>query len=261
MRRGLRPLAVLSSVLPVYILFTLLALPFATTPSDLWEHVRSETALRALFLSLRTTLLATVLCILFGTPLAYVLARQRFRGRDALDTLLELPVTIPPVVAGVALLLAFGRRGYLGRFLDVFGIQIPFSTVAVVMAQVFMASPFFVTAARSGFETVDRTLERVAGTLGASPWRVFWTITLPLAAPSLIAGATLAWARSLSEFGATMMFAGNFPGRTQTLPLAVMSAMESDLDTAIAISMVTILLAGAALLAARRFALAHRIRV
>jgi molybdate transport system permease protein len=155
------------------------------------------------------------------------------------------------VVAGVALLLAFGRRGLLGRPLELMGLSIPFSTVAVVMAQVFIASPFFVKAARAGFESVDARLEEAARTLGASRWRAFWTVTVPLARPSLVAGAALAWARALSEFGATMMFAGNLPGRTQTLTLAVMSAMESDLDTALAVSLLSLALALAALVVAK----------
>jgi molybdate transport system permease protein len=245
-------LVILSAILPIYLLLPLVALPLVTTPRALAQHLASEMALRALVLTLETTAVATVLCVFLGTPLAYVLARHRFRGSDALDTLLNLPITIPPVVAGVALLLAFGRRGLLGEYLDVAGIQIPFTPIAVVMAQVFIASPFFTRAARAGFETVDRNLENVAASLGASPWRVFWTVSVPLARPALIAGVVLAWARALSEFGATMMFAGNFPGRTQTLTLAVMTAMESDLETAVAISVLSLVLAAVALLVAAR---------
>ena len=241
----------LSLLLPLYILLPLVALPLYLAPGHLIEHLFSRMAARALWISLETTLVATMLCVLLGTPVAFVLARSRFRGRELVDTLIDLPVTVPPVVAGVALLLVFGRRGLLGHYLDVVGIQIPFTTVAVIMAQVFMASPFYVKAARAGFQAVDRSLEEVAGTLGAGEWRVFWTVTVPLARPALIAGTILAWARSLSEFGATMMFAGNLPGRTQTLTLAVMSAMESDLETAVAISVLTLVLALAALLAAK----------
>lgn len=251
-RRGglpfIRPLAFL---LPIYILVPLAALPLLISPAELLGHLGSAMALRALALTLATTLVATLLSVALGTPLAWVLARSTFRGRDLLDTLIDLPVTVPPVVAGVALLLVFGRRGLIGSSLHLIGLQIPFTSLAVVMAQLFMASPFFVRAARAGFEAVDRTLEDAAGTLGASPWRVFWTVTVPLARPALVAGTVLAWARSLSEFGATMMFAGNLPGRTQTLTLAVMSAMESDLDTALAISTLTLALALVALLVAR----------
>jgi molybdate transport system permease protein len=176
----------------------------------------------------------------------------RFRGREVLDTLVDLPITIPPVVAGVALLLAFGRRGLIGRHLDAWGIEIAFTTVAVILAQAFIASPFYVKAARAGFASVDPRLEAAARTLGASRGRVFLTVTVPLAAPALLSGVVLAWARALSEFGATMMFAGNFAGRTQTLPLAVMTAIESDLETAVAISLVSLGLALLALVVARR---------
>lgn len=249
---GLRLFRPLALLLPIYVLLPLAALPLVISPATLVAHLGSAMALRALALTLQTTLAATLLCVALGTPLAWVLARSSFRGRDLLDASIDLPVTIPPVVAGVALLLVFGRRGLIGSSLHLLGLQIPFTTLAVVMAQLFMASPFYVRAARAGFEAVDRTLEDAAGTLGASPWRVFWTVTVPLARPALVAGTVMAWARSLSEFGATMMFAGNLPGRTQTLTLAVMSAMESDLDTAIAISTLTLILAFLSLLVARR---------
>lgn len=256
-----RRLDFLAIVLPVYIALPVLALLLSTTPGALITHLFSEMALRALLLTMQTTLIATAICVVFGTPLAYALARGGFRGRSAVDTLVDLPITIPPVVAGVALLLAFGRRGLLGRYLDLAGLQIPFTEVAVVMAQVFIASPFYVKTMRAGFAAVDQKLEEVASTLGASAWRVFWTVSFPLARPAFVAGAVLAWARALSEFGATMMFAGNLPGRTQTLTLAVMSAMESDLDTAVAISTLSLILAAGALLAARRFAVSRRILV
>jgi molybdate transport system permease protein len=230
------------------------ALFLVVPPGELAAQLGSAMALRALWLTIRTTLLATVLAVALGTPLAYLLARREFRGREALDTLVDLPITIPPVVAGVALLLAFGRRGLLGRSLEVVGLSLPFTTVAVVMAQLFIASPFYVKAARAGFESVDARLEDAARSLGASPWRVFWTISAPLARPALLSGLVLAWARALSEFGATMMFAGNLPGRTQTLTLAVMTALETDLETAVAVSALTLLMALVALLGAKRLA-------
>jgi molybdate transport system permease protein len=243
-----------SSALLLYIALPLAALLLVVPPADLASHIGSPMALRALWLSVRTTFVATALAVLLGTPLAYLLARYSFRGREVLDTLVDLPITIPPVVAGVALLLAFGRRGLLGRHLEVLGLSVAFTTVAVVMAQLLIASPFFVKAARAGFESVDARLEAAARTLGASPWRVFWTVTVPLARPALVSGIVLAWARALSEFGATMMFAGNFPGRTQTLTLAVMTALESDLETAVAVSAVSLALALVALVAAKRIA-------
>lgn len=240
-----------SAGLLLYYGIPLAALLLVLPPRDLVGPLLSPLALGALWLTVKTTLVATALAVAMGTPLAYLLARVSFRGRDLVDTLVDLPITIPPVVAGVALLLAFGRRGLIGRHLDVLGVQIAFTSVAVVMAQLFIASPFFVKAARAGFEAVDARLEAAARTLGASPWRVFWTITVPLARPALLSGVVLAWARALSEFGATMMFAGNFPGRTQTLTLAVMTALESDLPTAVAVSTLSLGLAVAALLTAR----------
>jgi molybdate transport system permease protein len=241
-------------VLVLFLLLPLGALVLSQDPATLAGHLTSPFALRALALTLRTTLVATLLCVLMGTPLAYLLARRSFRGRELLDTLVDLPLTVPPVVAGVALLLAFGRRGLLGRHLDAWGVSVAFTTVAVVMAQVFIASPFFVKAARAGFESVDQRLEAAAHTLGARPWRVFWTVTVPLARPALLSGVVLAWARALSEFGATIMFAGNFPGRTQTLTLAVMTAIESDLESAVAVSTLSLVLALTALVAAKRMA-------
>ncbi len=241
-----------SSVLLAFLILPLAALLFAVPPRELASHMTSPLATQALWLTIRTTVVATFLCVLLGTPLAYLLARVPFRGRDIVDTLVDLPITIPPVVCGVALLLAFGRRGLLGQHLDVWGVQIAFTSVAVVMAQLFIASPFFVKAARSGFEAVDPRLEAAARTLGASRLHVFVTVTVPLARTALLSGALLAWARALSEFGATMMFAGNFQGRTQTLTLAVMTAIESDLPSAVGISVVSLVLGLVALLAAKR---------
>lgn len=220
-------------------------------PRETVAHLRSESAVRALFLTLRTTTISTVVCAAIGLPVALLLARRRFPGRGVLETLVDLPIAVPPVVAGVALLLAFGRFGIVGRPLDALGIRIGFTTTAVVLAQVFIACPFLIRAARAGFESVDPRLEHAARSLGAGPWRVFRTITVPVAMPSIAAGLVLAWARALSEFGATMIFAGNFPGRTQTLSLAVMTALESDLDTAVAVSVLSLVLAAAALVLAR----------
>lgn len=245
-----RGLWLASAPLVLYICVPLLALLFASPASTL-RRLDSETVLRALWLTLQTTAVSTFFVVMLGTPLALVLARGRGREREILDAIVDLPVTIPPVVAGVALLLAFGRRGLIGRSFESFGVELSFTSIAVVMAQVFIASPFFVKAARAGFEAVDPRLESAARTLGASRWRVFWTVLVPLSRSALLSGIVLAWARCLSEFGATMMFAGNLPGRTQTLTLAVMTALESDLDTALAVATVSLALAFAALLGAR----------
>lgn len=255
-REGVAALAFGASPLVLFLLLPLAALLLSLRPRAL-AGLGSPFALRALWVTLRTTTAATLLCVAGGLPLAYLLARFEFRGKQLLDVLTDLPITIPPVVAGVALLLAFGRMGFIGKYLDAAGIHVAFSAVAVVLAQVFIASPFFIKAARAGFEGVNPRLEQAARTLGASPWRAFWTVTAPLAAPSLLAGTVMAWARALSEFGATMMFAGNFPGRTQTLSLAVMTAMESDLDAAVGVSTLSLILALAALAVARFFSRRH----
>ncbi len=257
-REGLAPLLAASLPLALFTALPLLALALRPDPAHWLAQLGSEAARRALALTLITSTVSTLLCIALGLPVAYLLARYRFRGRAALDVLVDLPIAIPPVVAGLALLLAFGREGWFGRFLAPAGVRLPFTTAAVVLAQVTIAAPFFVRAARAGFESVDVRLEQAAWTLGAGRWRAFWTVAVPLARPSLIAGALLAWARALSEFGATMMFAGNLPGKTQTLALAVMSLMESDIDTALAVSALSLLLALVALTAARLVARSWR---
>ncbi len=229
----------------------LVALAAAAVPGHLWRILVEPLARDALRLSLLTSLAATAASVVLGLPVAYLLARLRFRGREVLDTLIDLPVTLPPVVAGVALLLTFGRMGWLGRYLEAAGVRVAFSTLAVVLAQVFLAAPLFVRAARAGFESVPEALEEAAMTLGRSRWQTFWSVTVPVAAPALLAGVVLAWARALSEFGATLMFAGNLRGVTQTLPLAVMGAMEVDLELAIALSLLSLLLAFGALVGAR----------
>jgi molybdate transport system permease protein len=234
-----------------FALVPLLALLWAAVPAQPWERLRDPAILAALRLSLVTSACSTTLCVALGLPVAYLLARFRFRGQEAIDTLIDLPMTLPPVVAGVALLLAFGRMGLLGRHLSGFGISIPYSPVAVVLAQTFMAAPFFIRSARAGFEAVPVGLEHAAMTLGRNRWGLFWGITVPLAAPALAAGIVLAWARALSEFGATMMFAGNLEGVTQTLPLAVMSAFDRDTHLAVALSLVSLALAFGALVGAR----------
>jgi molybdate transport system permease protein len=183
------------------------------------------------------------LVVTLGTPLSWSLATARGRAARALETVVQLPIVIPPAVAGVALLLAFGRRGLLAGWLYPDGWSVTFTTAAVVMAEVFVSAPFFVQAATSAFRRIDPALIIVARTFGASPLRVFFRIAVPLAAPGLVAGAAMSWARSLGEFGATLMFAGNLEGRTQTLPLAVYTALESDLRAAQALSIVLVVVA------------------
>ena len=201
-----------------------------------------DLALTALRLSLITSGISMGIILLVGTPFAYLLARNTSWILRIVDSLIELPIVLPPVVAGVAMLMAFGRQGVLGPVLETLGIGLPFTTGAVVFAQIFVAAPFYIRSAKLGFQSVARDYEDISQTLGISPWGTFWRLTVPLAAPSLLTGFALAWARSLSEFGATIMFAGNLMGKTQTMPLAIMTAMESSLESALALSV--LLLAG-----------------
>jgi molybdate transport system permease protein len=220
---------------------------------DLIEQMQSAPAQAALRLSLATSLAATVLCLVVGTPLAWVLARHQFPFRRLARALVTVPMVLPPVVAGVALLAVFGRTsGIIGEFLfDAFGTQLTFSPAGVVVAETFVALPFYVIAAESGIASVDRRYEHVAATLGGGPRYVAVAVTLRMAAPSLAAGLILAWARALGEFGATITFAGNIEGRTRTLPLAVYELLESDPQAAFALSVLMVLVAVGVLVALR----------
>ena len=204
--------------------------------------------LDALRLSLVCASAATAASVVLGVPLAWVLARSTARGITLLRALVTLPLVLPPVVGGVALLLAFGRHGVLGRLLDQWtGITLPFTTAGVIVAETFVAMPFLVITVEGAFRASDRGYEEAAATLGAARLTVFRTVTIPLIAPSLLAGAVLCWARALGEFGATITFAGNFPGRTQTMPLAVYVALESNPDAAVALSLVLLVVSIAVL--------------
>lgn len=208
---------------------------------DALTQIRSPDALAALRLSLVCSLSATALGIVLGVPLAWVQARLTYPGQNLLRALTTLPMVLPPVVGGVALLLAFGRRGLVGGFLfDTFGIRLPFSTAGAILAETFVSLPFLVITVEAGLRSVNPRLEEAARTLGAGPWTVFRRVTLPLIAPSIFAGAVLCWSRALGEFGATITFAGNFPGRTQTLPLAVYLLLETNPDAAATLSLVLV---------------------
>jgi molybdate transport system permease protein len=197
----------------------------------------------ALVLSLLTTTASLILTVTFGTPLAYLLARRRWRGRALVEALIDLPVVLPPAVAGLALLLALGRNGLFGGLLQDLGIQLPFTTAAVVLAQTFVAAPFYVRSARTGFAAVPADLEDAARVDGGSEASVFRLVTVPLASSALAAGLVLSWARALGEFGATIMFAGNIQGLTQTLPLLVYGQFESSLDASIAAAAILVVAA------------------
>jgi molybdate transport system permease protein len=237
-------------------LLALLALPtlallVAASPGQLVAGFRHPVAAPALALSLATTTISLGLVVVLGTPLGWWLARGRGRLLRAAETLVALPVVIPPAVAGIALLLAFGRRGLLGPALERLGWTVSFSSAAVVVAQVFVSAPFYVQAATAAFRALDGSLLVAARSLGASPARAFLRVALPLARPGLVSGAAMAWARALGEFGATLMFAGNLPGKTQTLPLAIYTALESDLGAAQALSLLLVVVAFALLLVLR----------
>jgi len=226
----------------------LLRAPWSTA----WHELTSTEALLALRLSFVASLSATGLALIFGVPLAWIYARSTFPGRNVLRALTVLPMVLPPVVGGVALLFAFGRRGILGQWLDqAFGIHLPFTTAGAIIAETFVAMPFLIITVEAGLNSMDRRFEDAARTLGARPWTVLWRVTLPLVRPSLVAGAILCWARALGEFGATITFAGNFPGRTQTMPLAVYLALETNPDAAIVLSLVLLAVSLAVLIGLR----------
>ena len=251
--RGKRPLGT-STRIPVGTIATVLYVVFICLPilallyKAVWQNdalasIFNDNVLLALRLSLFTSTISIFVVVVVGTPFALSLARSESTVMRVVDQIVELPIILPPVVAGVAMLLAFGRQGILGPPLTQLGISLPFTTAAVVFAQIFVAAPFFVRSAKLGFMAVPREYEAISQTLGLSPWRTFLKLTLPLAAPSLLTGVALAWARALSEFGATIMFAGNLTGKTQTMPLAIMTAMETSLESAIALSVILLALA------------------
>lgn len=223
----------------VFLVLPVGGLLFRAPWSTLGARLTEPLVLQALRLSLVTATTATVLCVLLGVPLAWLLARVPFPGRRLARALITVPLVLPPVVGGVALLMVLGRRGPVGHWLDaVFGITLPFTTAGVVVAETFVAMPFLVISVEGALRGADLRYEEAAATLGASRWTTFRRVTLPLAAPGIVAGATLCWSRALGEFGATITFAGSFPGRTQTMPLAVYLALETDPQAAIVLSLV-----------------------
>jgi molybdate transport system permease protein len=217
-----------------------------------WDVLSDPTAREALRLSIETSIAATFIAVVLGTPLAWVQARVVYPGRSLVRALVLLPMVLPPVVGGIALLLALGRRGLVGQYLDHAGVHLPFHVPGAVLAEVFVAMPFLVLTLEAGFRSTDRRLEDAARSLGASPLRVFRRVTLPMIRPSLIAGAMLCWARALGEFGATIAFAGNTPGKTQTLPLFVYTTLQGDNpDAAIILSLLLLVVSLVVLVAMR----------
>lgn len=222
----------------LFIVLPLAAMASRVEWGEFWTLITSDSSRHALLLSLRTSAVSTLLCVLLGVPMALVLARTSFRGQSLLRSLVLLPLVLPPVVGGIALLYTFGRQGLLGETIEVLGLQIAFSTTAVVIAQTFVSLPFLVVSLEGSLRTAGRRYEAVAATLGARPTTVLRRVTLPLVLPGLAAGAVLSFARALGEFGATITFAGNLEGVTQTLPLAVYTGLEGDPAEAVVLSLV-----------------------
>lgn len=246
------PALALACVAVTFFALPLVGLLWRAPWSSTWEYLTDEAALTALRLSLICSCWATGLSVVFGVPLAWLLARAEFPGRGAVRALCTLSMVLPPVVGGVALFFALGRRGLVGQYLDRwFGITLPFTTAGVVVAQTFVAMPFLVITVEAALRQLDGRLEDASRTLGASRWYTFRRVTLPAVRPALVAGAVLSWARALGEFGATITFAGNFPGTTQTMPLAVYLSLETNPEEAIVLALLLIAISFAVLVGLR----------
>jgi molybdate transport system permease protein len=226
-----------------FILIPIVALITRTSIPDLLSNLNNEQVSQAIRLSLFTSLVTMVVTVLFGTPVAYFLAHRQYKLHRLVDTLIDLPTVLPPSVAGVALLMAFGRNGLLGGWFSAVGLNIPFTMLAVIMAQTFIAAPFYVKSAAIGFSAIDCELKQAAALDGADSWLTFRYIVLPMSWMAMLSGSVMTWARALGEFGATIIFAGNFPGRTQTMPLAIYMGFEIDMNVALTLSVILICLA------------------
>ncbi|MCB0212050.1 MAG: molybdate ABC transporter permease subunit [Anaerolineae bacterium] len=246
-------LQLLSLPLLMFIFLPMVALFVRTPPERLLLNLRTPQVLEAVALSFGTTWITVIIAVILGTPVGYLLARYDFKMRRLFDTLLDLPLVLPPAVAGVSLLMAFGRRGILGGYLDFLGIDIAFTQFAVILAQTFVAAPFYVKAAILGFSTIEPELEQAAALDGAGHLQVFRFITIPLSWTALLSGMVMTWARALGEFGATIIFAGNYPGRTQTMPLAIYLGFEMDLDVALTLAVILVGLSFAILMIVKGF--------
>jgi molybdate transport system permease protein len=241
-----------AALLLLFILVPVVALVLrAVQAPNFWASLEGRFVLEALLLTAATTGCTLLLAAIGGTPLAYILARYSFRGKRLVETAVDFPLVLPPVVAGIALLMAFGRRGLLGPQLSMLGINLPFTAAAVVLAQLFVSSPFYIRSARVGFGAINPDVEEAAAVDGASDRTTFLRITLPLALPSLASGMVLCFGRAVSEFGATLLFAGNLEGRTQTMSLAIMQAMQTNLGAALALSVLLVITAATVLFISR----------
>ena len=233
---------ILFLLIPIAMLFTRI------TPQTLLAHLGQKDVLQAIGISLKSTLASLALILLFGTPLAYLMGRHSFRSKKALDTLIDLPTVLPPSVAGLALLMTLGRRGIIGGWLDEMGIQVAFTIAAVVLAQTFVAAPFYIRAAALGFASIDLEIVQAAQLDGAGRWQIFRYLFFPLSRIALLSGAMMSWARALGEFGATILFAGNLPGRTQTMTTAIYLGFERDLESALTLSVILVIISFLSLL-------------
>jgi molybdate transport system permease protein len=233
---------IMSVPLIVYIILPVLALLLSTSPEELFENIQLPEVYQAIYISLLTSTAAAGTTVIFGIPIAYLMARKEFRFKRLVDSALDLPIVLPPAVAGLALLMVYGRRGLIGGWLDSVGLQIAFTPIAVIMAMIFISAPLFIKSAAIGFGNIEPELEQAASLDGASPWYIFRMITLPLSRVALLGGLVLTWTRALGEFGATIIFAGNFPGITQTMPLAIYLGFELDMEIAITLSVILILI-------------------
>lgn len=244
-------------ILPGLLLLSLLALPvlallWRAGTDGMLSLITRPSAISALKLSLLTSTASVTVTVLTGTPLAFVLARKRFMGKTLLELVIDLPIVLPPSVAGIALLIAFGRQGVFGSWLHEFGINLPFTTTAVVLAQTFVSAPLFVRAARIGFAEIEHQTIEAAYVEGSNEWQLFRFVMLPLAGRAILSGAILAWTRAIGEFGATILFAGNLEGVTQTMPLAIYLGLEKSLGIALALSTFLVIVSLLLLLATRR---------
>jgi molybdate transport system permease protein len=224
----------------LFLIIPFIALFSNITPTTFWNNLENQQVLQAMRLSLMTSISTVVLTIVFGTPVAYLISRRRTPFVRFIDTLIDLPTVLPPAVAGVALLMAFGRRGLIGAWLFSIGVTIPFTPLAVIMAQMFVAAPFYIKAVTIGFIEVDCELRKAAAMDGANRWHTFRYVMVPMSWKSILSGSVMTWARALGEFGATIIFAGNFPGRTQTMPLAIYIGFETDMNVAITLSVILV---------------------
>lgn len=259
-KRAVRLLVVLLvfGVVVTFVALPIIALFANAALSGFIESLSSEMVGEAVKLSIITTLTTLLIVVSFGTPVAFYNARHQYRGRRLIETLIDLPIVLPPSVAGIALLLAFGRLGLLGQYFSVLGINIAFTTTAVIIAQLFVSSPFYIRQATTSFEDVNPQYERAARTLGASSFATFFRVTAPIALNGLVSGALMTWARALGEFGATLLFAGNFQGVTQTMPLAIYTALNTDLSAAVYIAIILVVICFCVIISVKELALREK---